>query len=141
MAEPIDDVEYGEAIRRPDESPTIFEQNALVGAFILQMYIIFCMLMRNRPLLIAIRVTAVALITIVVLFVVQPISSLIWHWRQPPPGRFYDIGGYRIHMNCRGTGPSTVVFEAGLGTRRCNGLRYKARFRNVQPCAPMIEPA
>lgn len=40
-------------------------------------------------------------------------------WRRtletyPPPGRMVDIGGRSMHIDCRGTGSPTVVFEAGL---------------------------
>ncbi|MFO1434832.1 MAG: alpha/beta hydrolase [Gammaproteobacteria bacterium] len=32
-----------------------------------------------------------------------------------PPGRMVDIGGYSLHIDCRGEGSPTVVMEAGLG--------------------------
>jgi len=32
----------------------------------------------------------------------------------PPPGRLVDIGGRRLHLDCRGTGSPIVVLEAGL---------------------------
>lgn len=32
----------------------------------------------------------------------------------PPKGRMIDIGGRSIHLDCRGTGSPTVVFESGL---------------------------
>lgn len=32
----------------------------------------------------------------------------------PPPGRMVDVGGYRLHMHCLGTGQPTVILEAGL---------------------------
>jgi pimeloyl-ACP methyl ester carboxylesterase len=31
------------------------------------------------------------------------------------PGESYDVGGYRLHLNCRGSGSPTVVLENGLG--------------------------
>ena len=31
----------------------------------------------------------------------------------PPPGQMVDVGGYRLHINCTGTGSPTVVIEAG----------------------------
>ena len=31
-----------------------------------------------------------------------------------PPGKLVDIGGRRIHLDCRGTGAPIVVFESGL---------------------------
>ena len=33
----------------------------------------------------------------------------------PPPGQMVDVGGYRLHIDCTGTGSPTVVIEAGLG--------------------------
>src|SRR6476619_5694872 len=33
----------------------------------------------------------------------------------PPPGQMVDVGGYRLHINCAGTGSPTVVIDAGLG--------------------------
>ena len=33
----------------------------------------------------------------------------------PPRGRMIDIGGRSIHLDCRGTGSPTVVFESALG--------------------------
>ena len=31
----------------------------------------------------------------------------------PPPGQLVDVGGYRLHINCTGTGDPTVVIVAG----------------------------
>ncbi|MCE7985009.1 MAG: alpha/beta hydrolase [Caldilinea sp. CFX5] len=33
----------------------------------------------------------------------------------PPPGRLIDVGGYHLHLDCRGQGSPTVLLEAGLG--------------------------
>jgi pimeloyl-ACP methyl ester carboxylesterase len=33
----------------------------------------------------------------------------------PRPGRLVDVGGYRLHIQCIGTGSPTVVLDAGLG--------------------------
>ena len=44
-----------------------------------------------------------------------------WPWSAadapspPPPGRLVDLGGHRLHVNCTGKGPFTVVVEDGLG--------------------------
>src|SRR5215831_93408 len=43
----------------------------------------------------------------------------------PPPGRMVDVGGYRLHINCVGTGSPTVVIESGLGD-------WSAAWSNVQ---------
>ncbi|HEV2131747.1 MAG TPA: alpha/beta hydrolase [Longimicrobiaceae bacterium] len=32
-----------------------------------------------------------------------------------PPGELIDIGGYRLHLHCTGSGTPTVVLEAGAG--------------------------
>ncbi|MBI1256433.1 MAG: alpha/beta fold hydrolase [Chloroflexi bacterium] len=32
----------------------------------------------------------------------------------PPAGQMVDVGGYRLHIDCQGTGSPTVVMEAGL---------------------------
>ena len=31
------------------------------------------------------------------------------------PGQLIDIGGYRLHINCRGSGSPVVILDAGLG--------------------------
>ena len=33
----------------------------------------------------------------------------------PAPGRLVDVGGYKLHLDCQGTGSPTVVLDAGLG--------------------------
>ncbi|HJQ14606.1 MAG TPA: alpha/beta hydrolase [Anaerolineales bacterium] len=33
----------------------------------------------------------------------------------PPPGKLVDVGGYRLHIHCTGSGSPTVVIEAGWG--------------------------
>ncbi|HJP60973.1 MAG TPA: alpha/beta hydrolase [Gemmatimonadaceae bacterium] len=33
----------------------------------------------------------------------------------PPPGKLIDIGGYKLHLNCTGSGSPTVVLSAGAG--------------------------
>src|SRR5215471_21562381 len=34
--------------------------------------------------------------------------------RFPAPGRLIDIGGFRLHLDVRGEGSPTVLFEAGI---------------------------
>jgi len=33
----------------------------------------------------------------------------------PPPGKLIDLGGYKLHLNCTGSGSPTVVLSAGAG--------------------------
>jgi len=35
-----------------------------------------------------------------------------------PPGKMVDIGGYKLHINCMGSGSPTVILEAGLGSNQ-----------------------
>ena len=39
----------------------------------------------------------------------------------PPPGKMVDVGGYKLHIQCLGTGSPTVVLDAGLG---CTSLDW-----------------
>ncbi|WP_438970208.1 alpha/beta fold hydrolase [Methylophaga sp.] len=52
------------------------------------------------------------------------IPSLLLAWLSTPvlagdfppvPGKRYDVGGYSIHMLCKGVGEPTVLIDAGLG--------------------------
>ena len=38
------------------------------------------------------------------------------HDLYPPPGRRVDIGGRKLHLDCRGVGSPTVILESGLDT-------------------------
>ncbi len=40
-------------------------------------------------------------------------NQLLAHY--PPPGQMVDIGGYRLHLHCQGSGAPTVIVETGLG--------------------------
>ena len=35
--------------------------------------------------------------------------------RYPPSGQLVDVGGYRMHISCQGSGSPTVIVEAGQG--------------------------
>ena len=54
------------------------------------------------------------LIIIAVLLVYQAIASTLEN-RQPYPGKRYDIGGYKLHLHCQGTGTPTIVIDSSLG--------------------------
>lgn len=36
--------------------------------------------------------------------------------KYPPIGQMVDVGGYKLHLHCQGTGNPTVVMDAGTGT-------------------------
>lgn len=44
----------------------------------------------------------------------QVLASLLDQRANPPPGRLVDVGGYRMHIYCVGTGSPAVVLESGL---------------------------
>jgi pimeloyl-ACP methyl ester carboxylesterase len=77
----------------------------------------------------------------------------------PPPGQTIDVGGYKLHLDCRGQGRPTVLLEAGLGdfsvqwalvqpavaqfTRVCTydraGLGWSERSPHPRTSAMMVE--
>jgi pimeloyl-ACP methyl ester carboxylesterase len=48
-------------------------------------------------------------------YIYEPLAEAADAKAYPPPGQLVDVGGYRLHINCTGTGSPTVVIEAGLG--------------------------
>jgi len=48
-------------------------------------------------------------------YIYEPIAESSDAKAYPPPGQLVDVGGYRLHINCVGTGSPTVIIEAGLG--------------------------
>ena len=40
---------------------------------------------------------------------------ILHHVRALTPGRVYLVSGYRMHMNCMGSGSPTLILDAGLG--------------------------
>lgn len=64
----------------------------------------------------------------------QAIASAVDAARNPAPGRLVDIGGYRLHINCTGTGSPTVILDAGLGGTSLDWSKVQpavARFTRV----------
>lgn len=57
------------------------------------------------------------LILLVVLAVIgavyEPIAEAADLRAYPPPGQMVDVGGYRLHIHCTGSGSPTVVIDAG----------------------------
>ena len=48
-------------------------------------------------------------------YIVEPIAEAADAKKYPHPGQLVDVGGYRLHINCTGTGSPTVIIVAGLG--------------------------
>jgi pimeloyl-ACP methyl ester carboxylesterase len=55
--------------------------------------------------------------------------------RVSAPGQLVDVGGYRLHLNCTGSGAPTVILESGLGeTSAYWGLISSAVARDTRVC-------
>jgi pimeloyl-ACP methyl ester carboxylesterase len=50
------------------------------------------------------------------LFVAGALAKARLQAQHPPLGELVDIGGYRLHLSCQGTGGPTVLLEAGGGS-------------------------
>jgi pimeloyl-ACP methyl ester carboxylesterase len=64
----------------------------------------------------------------------QAIASAVDAAHHPAPGKLVDIGGYRLHINCTGTGSPTVILDAGLGGTSLDWSKVQpevARFTRV----------
>lgn len=48
-------------------------------------------------------------------FMYEPLAEAADAKAYPPPGQLVDVGGYRLHIHCTGTGSPTVIIDAGLG--------------------------
>jgi pimeloyl-ACP methyl ester carboxylesterase len=60
-------------------------------------------------------VLAVLLILILAGWIYEPLAEAADAKAYPPPGQMVDVGGYRMHINCSGSGSPTVVIESGWG--------------------------
>jgi pimeloyl-ACP methyl ester carboxylesterase len=58
---------------------------------------------------------AALLVLMLVGYMYEPIAEAADVKAYPPPGQMVDVGGYRLHIHCTGTGSPTVVIESGWG--------------------------
>ena len=58
---------------------------------------------------------ALILVLLLVGYIFEPMAEAADAKAYPPPGQLVDVGGYRLHINCVGSGSPTVVIDAGLG--------------------------
>lgn len=69
------------------------------------------------------RWTKRILIGIFGLVIVLVISGMVYQYaatkidesKYPAPGQMVEVGGYKLHLNCMGTGSPTIIMDAGLG--------------------------
>jgi len=65
-----------------------------------------------------VAVGAIVLLLIVVLALVWVQGSrakAALRSQYPPPGELVDVGGYKMHLYCQGSGSPTVILDSGLG--------------------------
>jgi pimeloyl-ACP methyl ester carboxylesterase len=60
-------------------------------------------------------ILALFLVLLLAGFIFEPMAEAADAKAYPPPGQLVDVGGYRLHINCTGSGSPTVVIDAGLG--------------------------
>jgi len=60
-------------------------------------------------------VLAGLLLLILAGWIYEPMAEAADAKAYPPPGQMVDVGGYRLHLNCTGSGSPTVVIESGWG--------------------------
>ena len=60
-------------------------------------------------------ILAVLLILLLVGWIYEPVAEAAEAKANPPPGQMVDVGGYRLHIHCTGSGSPTVVIESGWG--------------------------
>src|SRR5512133_3761126 len=71
---------------------------------------------RGRKLLIWFGVIlAVPLILLLAGGIYEPMAEAADARAYPQPGQMVDVGGYRLHIHCTGSGSPTVVIESGWG--------------------------
>jgi pimeloyl-ACP methyl ester carboxylesterase len=71
---------------------------------------------RGRKLLIWLGgILAFLLILILAGWIYEPMAETADAKAYPPPGKMVDVGGFRLHINCSGSGSPTVVIESGWG--------------------------
>jgi pimeloyl-ACP methyl ester carboxylesterase len=56
------------------------------------------------------------------------------HASNPAPGRLYDVGGYRLHLDCTGSGSPTVVLTSGLGAISVSWARIAPAVAGTRVC-------
>lgn len=54
-------------------------------------------------------------IILIIGYIYEPFAEKADSKSYPPPGKMVDVRGYRLHINCHGTGSPAVIIEAGLG--------------------------
>src|SRR5919199_6834172 len=71
---------------------------------------------RGRGCLVWLGVSLAAFLGLALVgYMYEPMAEAADAKAYPPPGQMVDVGGYRLHINCTGTGSPTVVIDGGWG--------------------------
>jgi pimeloyl-ACP methyl ester carboxylesterase len=83
--------------------------------------------LRQKPIEYALLLASTLLFGGIVLSTAGNLASSQFFWRQhPPSGKLVDVGGYRMHLDCMGSGSPTLILEAG-------GENNAAIWQGIQP--------
>lgn len=72
------------------------------------------------------RIVIICVALVALCLLAGAVARLNLRRQHPPPGTLVDLGGYRLHIHCTGSGSPAVVLESGQGEL---GLTWA----NVQP--------
>ncbi len=61
-------------------------------------------------------ILTLVLVLISIILVAGTVAKHKLEAAHPPIGQLVDVGGYRLHVACQGTGSPTVILEAGAGS-------------------------
>lgn len=69
-------------------------------------------------------------------YIYEPLAEAADAKAYPPPGQLVDVGSYRLHINCTGSGSPTVVIVAGAGdwSTRWGGVVQPEVAKTVRVC-------
>jgi len=58
----------------------------------------------------------------------------------PMAGSRFDVGGFRMHIDCTGEGSPTVILDSGLGDTYLSWLKVQPQVAKFTRCARMTVP-
>lgn len=94
---------------------------AALGVLVARFCIARIAALRRKELRKARRITETILFSVVALVALALAASsaanaaILHHYRAITPGNTYRVNGYRMHIDCMGSGSPTLILDAGLG--------------------------
>jgi len=66
------------------------------------------------------KITLIVIVIFIILIIsglsYQSIATKIDDYCYPAPGKMVEVGGFKLHINCSGSGEPTVILDAGMGS-------------------------